>query len=387
MARQTIAVLYGGRSSEHEISIITALQAMEAIDPLAYHVLPVYLSLNGKWYTGDSLLQKKSYTHFETIVKELQEIVLLPNPNIGGFLKVKKGSIDLKKPIKVDACFLAFHGQYGEDGCVQGLLEMAELPYTGGAVLASALSMNKTLSKKVAESSDIPVVPYMQVSRKEAQKNIETLADQIETRFENKYPLFVKPVHLGSSIAISRAIDKKSLKSALAKVFQFDTESLVEKCITQILEINVSVIDTDPLSVSVVEIPLGTDGILSYEDKYQKGGKGESSQGMASLQRVIDPADLSPHIKESVQSFALKIYSLLGIEGVARFDFIYDLDDHNLYFNEVNPLPGSLSFYLWEKTEPKILYPDIIRHLLDKAIKRKQEKDSLLPLIGFKVLK
>jgi len=378
--KKKIAVLYGGKSSEHEISIITALQAMEAIDPLSYEVTPIYLSLEGKWYTGDALFDKKTYLN----PKNLTEVVLLPDPTIQGFLKVKKGSIDLSSPIKVDACLLTFHGQYGEDGCVQGLLELAGLPFTGASVSASAVAMHKTLSKKIAEAENIPVVPYIQASRRKARQNIEVLVNDIEQKLS--YPLFVKPVHLGSSIAISRAYDRSSLKSALAKVFLYDTEALIEKCITDILEVNISVIDKDPLLASVVEIPVATDGILSYEDKYARGGKNKS-QGMASLQRIIDPQELCPSIKEMVKQYALKLYSTLGISGISRFDFIYDTKEEKLYFNEVNPAPGSLSFYLWEKTPERLLYPDMIRHLLNGAIKRKSEKDSLLPLVGFKVLR
>lgn len=382
--KRKIAVLYGGRSSEHEISIITALQAMEAIDPLAYHVMPVYISLDGKWYTGDALFEKTTYTQFEKNKKKLKEIVLLPDPTVQGFLEVRGTGIDLKKPLKVDVCFLCFHGQYGEDGCMQGLLELAGLPYTGCGVSASALAMNKTLSKKVAEAEGIPVIPYMQVQRREALQAIDALADRIEEKLQ--YPLFVKPVHLGSSIAISKAPDRRSLKTALAKSFQFDLEAIVEKCITNILEINIAVIDQSPLEASVVEIPLSTEGVLSYEDKYLRGGKGTEPQGMASLQRIIDPADLCPKIKEEVRCLALKMFSALGAEGIARFDFIYDLDHSKLYFNEINPIPGSLSYYLWEKTAKTILYPDIIRHMIDRAALKKREKDSLLPLVGFRAL-
>lgn len=388
--KKKIAVLFGGRSSEHEISIITALQAMQAIDPLAYDILPVYLALDGKWYAGDKLLDKSLYTKFEREKKDLTQVLLPPDPSIRGFVPVVDGEAKLKKPLVPDACLLAFHGQYGEDGCVQGLLEMASIPFTGCSVMASSLAMNKTVCKKVAAAEGIPVLPYVEVKRQAAVKAIDAAAEDVERRLgADSYPYFVKPVHLGSSIGISKARDRNALKVSLAKAFQFDEKALVEKCVTKIMEINVAVIDTDPVCASVVEIPISSGEALSYEDKYMRGGSktADASQGMASLQRIIDPADLSPELKNRAREYAIKIYEAIGAKGISRLDFILDLNDDTLYFNEINPIPGSLAFYLWERSSPRLLYPDLIGHLIDSAIKRAALKESLVPLVGFKALK
>lgn len=388
--RKCIAVLYGGRSSEHEISIITALQAMEAIDPLSYEVMPVYLALDGKWYTGDRLYDKKIYTRFDSEKKQLKEILLPADPSIRGFVPVIQGMVSLTRPLRPDACFLAFHGQYGEDGCVQGLLELASIPYTGCQVMASSLAMNKTVCKKVAQAEGIPTLPYVEVKRQAAVKDICGITEAIEECLgKGAYPYFVKPVHLGSSIGISKASHREALKVSLTKALQFDEKALVEPCITNIMEINVAVVDTDPIRTSVVEIPLSSGGALSYEDKYMRGGSKTSaaSQGMASLQRVIDPADLSLELKRRAQDFAARFYESIGGRGIARLDFILDLDNDTLYFNEINPIPGSLSFYLWEKSHPRMLYPDLIHHLIESALSRAAAKECLVPLVGFKALK
>ncbi|WP_420810335.1 D-alanine--D-alanine ligase family protein [Estrella lausannensis] len=382
--------MYGGRSSEHEISIITALQSMQAIDPLSYEVIPVYLALDGKWYTGEGLYDKKTYTRFDAEKKKLREILLPADPSIRGFVPVEGGVVSLTKPFRPDACLLAFHGQYGEDGCVQGLLELASIPYTGCQVMASSVAMNKTVCKKVAQAEGIPTLPYVEVKRQAAVKDICKLAKEVEDRLgKDSYPYFVKPVHLGSSIGISKAGHLEALKVSLAKALQYDEKALVEPCVTNIMEINVAVLDTNPIRTSVVEIPLSSGGALSYEDKYMRGGSKTSaaSQGMASLQRVIDPVDLSCEIKRRAQDFAARFYESIGAKGIARLDFILDLNSDTLYFNEINPIPGSLSFYLWEKSEPRMLYPDLIHHLIESALSGAAAKDCLVPLVGFKALK
>lgn len=388
--RKRIAVMYGGRSSEHEISIITALQAMQAMDPLSYEIQPVYLALDGKWYTGDRLYDKEIYTRFGKEKKNLQEILLPADPSIRGFVPVVLGRADLTKPLKPDACFLAFHGQYGEDGCVQGLLELASIPYTGCQVMASSVAMNKTVCKKVAQAEGIPILPYFEAKRQAAVKDICRLAQEVEDHLgKASYPYFVKPVHLGSSIGISKASHQEALKVSLTKALQFDEKALVETCITNIMEINVAVVDTDPIRASVIEVPLSSGGALSYEDKYMRGGSksSDASQGMASLQRVIDPVDLSPDLKRRAQDFSVRFYEAIGAKGIARLDFILDLNDETLYFNEINPIPGSLSFYLWEKSHPRLLYPDLIHHLIDSALFRNAARECLVPLVGFKALK
>lgn len=380
MEKLQVAFLFGGKSAEHEISIITALQALEAVDSLLYNAFPVYIHPNGKWYTGDCLLDKQFYKEMNKRLGEAEEVFLLTDPSKKGLV-----SHDLKRLFPVDVCFLAFHGQYGEDGCIQGLLELADVPYTSSGVLASATAMNKHYCKTLAQQYGIPVLPGALVTRQELQQNCEkTIARILASPGLEKFPLFVKPCNLGSSIGIGIATDSPSLTSAIAKSLIYDQAALIEPCVTDLLEINVAVIDGQPPRASVVEIPVATGEALTYEDKYLRpGSKHGTSEGMASLTRLIDPADLPQEIKKQVQEYALRIFQGLGCSGVCRLDYLFDKKTEKLYFNELNSIPGSLSFYLWEKSSPPLFYPAIIESLIQNAIRKKANKLSVQQTIGF----
>jgi D-alanine-D-alanine ligase len=388
---KSVAVLYGGRSAEHEISILTALQAIHAMDPAKYQIIPVYIDPMGKWYTGDALLNKKFYKQTPESFSQVQQVTIIPDPSIKGLIPIHAdGSLNLNKTIPIDVYFLSFHGQYGEDGCVQGLLEMADAAYTGCGVLSSATAMDKYHCKIFLKSHGIPVLPAALVSRNDAKNHLSHVRTAIlNTLGLEKFPLFVKPSHLGSSVGISRADDSESLNAALANAFKYDDEAIVEPCITELAEINVAVIDGDPAIASVVEMPIASGKALTYEDKYMREGKktSGSSQGMATLARRINPEDLDSSIKNQVIEYALKSFHLLRCSGVGRFDFILDKGTNNLYFNELNPIPGSLSFYLWQKSKPRLLYTEIVDRLIQKALQRKHEHLSLQKNIGFKALR
>lgn len=385
-----VAIMYGGRSAEHEISVITALQAALAIDTCKYDIFPIYLAPNGKWYTGKALWNKSFYKRLENGLDLIQEVTLLPDPSIGGFINITKDQIDLKKVIKTDVCFLAFHGQYGEDGCLQGLLELADLPYTGCGVAASAIAMNKFACKSFLKSHDVPVLPCAIVRKEKVMQSLSVAThDLLHTPGLNQFPLFVKPCNLGSSIGISKAQDIASLGIALAKALRYDDEVIVEPCIEKMIEINISIVDIGYPRASVVEIPIAQSQVLTYEDKYLRGGKSKSShttQGMASLNRHIDPQDLDPVIKQKVTSYAKKAFELLGVCGACRFDFIFDLEKGQLYFNELNPIPGSLAFYLWEKSDPQVLYTQLIDNMIVRSLERRALKLTLERNIPFRAL-
>lgn len=382
MKKEKVAVMYGGISAEHEISVITALQSMQAIDSQKYEVIPVYLALNGKWYTGDELFSKDFYRRASQPFTSLQEITLLPDPSREGFTAIQS-----QKTIPVDVCLLAFHGQYGEDGCVQGLLELADLPYTGCGVLSSSVAMNKFHSKSIVMAHGIPTLPSVLVCKSEVIENLSKTKEKILKTLP--YPLFVKPNHLGSSIGIAKATNGEELYTALATVFQYDDQALVEPCIESLLEINVAIMDGSPPTVSSVEIPIAIEGALSYEDKYLRGGgkaTGGQTSGMAGLSRIIDPTDLDPSIKKSVINDALRSFQLLDCSGVCRFDFMFDTKQFKTYFNEVNPIPGSFSYYLWDKGDKKVLFTELIERLLQNAKKKKAMQRSLNRNFGFHAL-
>lgn len=382
MEKDTVAVMFGGRSAEHEISVITALQAIQAFDTLRYTIVPVYLAMNGKWYTGCRLLDRKFYRTLPGGYSDVEEVTLLPDPSIGGLVRTESRSV-----IPLDVCFLAFHGQYGEDGCVQGLLELADLPYTSSNVLSISLSMNKFLTKAVAKAHRIPVLPSVLVHKREAIANLRKAKEKVFAQLS--FPVFVKPNHLGSSIAISSADDEQGLVAALAKVFQYDNQALVEPKVTALLELNVAVMAGNPPIPSVIEIPIAKSGALSYEDKYMRGGNkatGSIVDGMAGLSRVVDPADLDASLKRKILETAVEIFDLLECSGVCRLDFMLDTEKDVLYFNEINPIPGSLAFYLWDNSRPQVLYTELICRMIEQAKQQKAEKLSLGKEFGFHAL-
>ena len=390
--RLRVAVLFGGRSVEHEISVISALQLMLAVDPAKFDLIPVYITPNGSWYIGAALLERSFYAKALENLAQLEEVTLLPKPGVGGLTRL--GARGLSSVIEVDLFLPAFHGQYGEDGCIQGLFEMALVPYTGSDLPSSAITMNKYLCKMYLSAHGIPVLPASIVHRNEAQADIKQVVSGLLSQDKLKhFPLFIKPCNLGSSIGVSRVNDATELAAALAKVFRYDTQALVEPCVSKIMEINVSVraqlgIESG-IEASVVEIPVSESGTLSYEEKYLRDGgkKSGRSQGMASLTRVIDPADLDSELRNQVIELAKRSFSLLGCSGVARLDFIVDLATNKLYFNELNAFPGSCAFYLWARSKPRVLYTQLIEDMINAALGRFATNAALDRDIGLRALK
>lgn len=397
--RKTIAVLFGGRSVEHEISVITGLQVIKAMDTVKYKPVPVYIAPSGKWYSGHALLDRQFYKNMPASLLHVQEVTRLPDPSIHGLTIVRDTpTFGLRlfkqkrtKEIPIDVYFLAFHGSYGEDGCLQGLLEMSDAAYAGSDVVASAISMNKHHSKMIVAAHGVPVLPSIVLDK---HTDLEKLRRQIfSSEGIAQFPLFVKPASLGSSIGISKATDAAELDAALLKAFQYDAAAIVEPCLTNKVEINISIMENlqggEPIA-SMVEIPVPAAGAeLTYEDKYMRGGgkkNGPEPEGMAGLVRVIDPNDLDVETKKQVREFGVRAFKALGCAGIVRIDFMMDLDSDTIYFNEINPLPGSFAFYLWEKSHPPALFTDLVTTMIESAQKRHQLRRSLSKEIGFQAL-
>ena len=274
--KKNICVMFGGRCVEHEIALISGLQLIEAMDRELYNPIPVYIAQSGKWYTGTELLKRDFYRGLPQCLESLQEVTVLPKPGINGLTKIGKKSFlsslfgsQSDDVIPVEATIPSFHGTFGEDGCIQGVFEMAEIPYASSNVLASAVAMDKSVMKAVSAYYDIPILPSILISKKEFKKDLASTRSKIlATPGLEKFPLFIKPNHLGSSIGISKVTNEQELDSGLSKVFQYDSTAIVEPCIIDIMEINISVLDAEEQIASVTEIPVGTDGVLSYEDKY-----------------------------------------------------------------------------------------------------------------------
>lgn len=395
MGKLRVAILFGGRSVEHEISVISGIQLIEAIDRERIEPIPVYIAQSGRWYSGDPLLKREFYKNLPSNLSSISEVSLLPCPGTGGltvlsgsnqFLNLfsKKASI-----LPVDLYIPVFHGDFGEDGCIQGLFELADVPYVGSDVMASALSMNKYLCKLALKAAGIPVLPCKVVERERTKRELNKVIEEIVNAKElGAFPFFVKPAHLGSSIGASRAKDEQSLKEALVNALKHDTHALIEPCITNLMEINVAVKDGDVPIASVVEIPVPSVEVLSYEDKYMRseGKKSGGSEGMAGLTRVIDPADLDQEMKHKVISYGLKVFSVLGCGGAPRLDFMVNVDTRELFFNEINPIPGSMAFYLWAKSKPTVTYTQLINELIDRALEVRRRRESTSRDLGFKAM-
>ncbi len=371
MAKINIAVLFGGRSAEHEISIITGIQILNALDKSKYTVYPVYISKDGEWFLGDqSFYSAKTFTNLENLKKHKRVYLSsVPGENC---LVVKKGGVSFGADrIPVDVLFPSFHGTYGEDGSMQGLFELAGIPYVGCGVQASAVSMDKMLSKRVCESIGVPVLPANWGAKNDPKVLMKNL----------KYPVYVKPVHLGSSIGITRANNDKELKNALDVAFFYDAKVMVEEGMQNHMEVNISIMGNNPYQFSVCETPVSSSETLSFEDKYMSSGG--ASKGMASLKRII-PAPIKKGTEDKIKEFAQRFFSEIDGEGLCRIDFLVSKDEKRIFLNEINPLPGSIAFYLWEKVNMPI--NKLVDRLVELAFERHAKKSKLTTTFQSNVL-
>ena len=367
-----IAMMFGGKSVEHEVSVISGIQALLNMDTEKYEVIPVYMTKNNEMYVGEEIGKIEAYKNIDELLKKSQRVIML---NEGG--RVRLVSYPLKRfgkslAIDIDVAFPVVHGTNVEDGALQGYLKTMGIPFVGCDVTASAIGMDKYIMKTVLKESDVPVLDAKVFSLSDYAQ-MDTLLDTIENTFG--YPVIVKPVNLGSSVGISVAKNRVELANSVDDAFKYATKVLVEHAITNLREINCSVLgDENSAIASECEEPLHTKDILSYEDKYVSNAKGGGSKGMASVSRKI-PADLSPEKREEVRELAVKSFKALGCNGVSRIDFMIDEDTGKLYFNEINTIPGSLAFYLWEPVG--ISYKELLDRMIQLAMKRVRTEESL----------
>ncbi|WBW49609.1 D-alanine--D-alanine ligase [Peptoniphilus equinus] len=367
---ETILVAFGGRSVEHEVSIITGMQVMENMDK-KYNAVPLYVTKEGKFLSGDVLKSMKTFKSgdfsgaYEVFLKPGDNRLYREAESKGGLFS--KGGTTLEAFLTIDCVFPALHGTYGEDGCFQGYLETAGVPYVGCGVMSAAVGMDKVVMKKVFESEGIPMTPYLYFYRGDDE---EAVMDRAEAM---GYNLFVKPANLGSSIGISKVKNREELKEAIAVASHYDRKILIEKAVESPREINAAVLGYEhDLLVTELEEPVGWKEFLKYDEKYMAGGKSaksSGSKGMAASNRNL-PAQVSDDIKEQIQGYAKKAFRAIDGMGVARIDFL--LDGETVYVNEINTLPGSVSFYLLEATG--VSFKDEINKLIDLAKVRYQQR-------------
>ena len=368
--KTNIGVFFGGRSTEHEISVISASQAMHAIDRDKYDVTPVYISKQGKWYTGDALLDVKNYKNINELLNRCTEVYMRPVYDDYNLYKTKKSMFGSDVVTKLDVVIPVLHGSNGEDGIFEGVLESIGIPFAGCNTLSSANGMDKITMKMILKDNGIPVVDYVWFTDRQWFNDRERLIEKIET--EIGYPVIVKPANLGSSVGISRAKDRDELIASVDTAQKYSTRIVVEDMVEELQEINCSVLgDCDDYRTSVLEEPIKTGDFLTYEDKYMGGSKG--AKGMQASQKRI-PAELPEDETERIKFLAGETFRVLSCHGVSRVDVIVDRKTRNIYVNEINTIPGSLSFYLWEATG--ITFPHLMDRLVSLAVKRKRDQRS-----------
>ena len=370
-----VAVIFGGHSVEHEVSIISGLQALAALDAEKYEAFPLYIGKDNRFYVGENLRQIASFRDMKTCLAEATRVLLVPGEQGVELVRypMKKfgnnvvGGFDVAVPV--------VHGTNVEDGTLMGYLEMLGVPYASCDVTSSALGMDKFAMKAALRQAGVPVLEAKLYTGKEYAVDSDRVVDEIEAAIG--YPVIVKPVNLGSSVGISKAKDRASLIDALDLAVSFADRVLVERAVPNLREINCAVLgDYETARPSACEEPLNAEDILTFGDKYLSGGGGKSggSKGMTDLKRRC-PAELPEGMTEQVQALAVQTFKALGCLGVARIDFLNDKETGELWVNEINTIPGSLSFYLWQ--EVGVSFSALMDELVQLAFKRQREREAL----------
>lgn len=378
MDRLNVGLVFGGVSPEHEVSVISTLQVVSVMDTERYNAVPVYIAKDGKWYSGDLLLDLERYADLDKLVRQAKPVGI--DPRTRGKLRLISPGRFGGAPADIDVVLLGLHGGAGENGSLQGLCETLDVPYTGSGVLGSAVGMDKCVSKMVCRDQGVPIVAFAEIRENSWAGSEEVRLDELERH--PGLPSVVKPARLGSSIGIGFADTREELASAIEEALRYDEKVVVEQAVTDLIEINCSVLGSPTDAVaSVLEQPVASDDarLLSFKDKYMRGQgggpkgaapKSDAPGGMASLDRLI-PAPLSDAQTEEIRALAVQVFKLFECSGVARIDFMIDGATDQVYFNEINTIPGSFSFYLWQPTG--IEFRSLVNRMIELALERSAE--------------
>lgn len=388
MQKIRLGVIYGGPSVEHEIAIISAVQAMSAADESKYHIVPIYISKDGLWYTGDELKDMAAYADLSGLKGRLKRVYMKADRGAHMLIARGRGLFAKDEEIALDVILPVMHGAHGEDGCLQGFLELLNIPYAGPGVLAAAVGMDKIMMKNVLAANGLSVLTGVWFTADEWYAAQDEKLAEAEEKLG--YPMIVKPANLGSSVGIARAANRDELIAALNEAAGFSARLLIEPCLDERREINCSVLGYGAKSrASVCEEPLTDNAFLTYQDKYlsgtesakggkiggaKTGGKPGAKAGMSSSKRQV-PADLPENMAAEIQNMSQRAFVALDGCGVARVDVLIDKRDNRIYINEINTIPGSLSFYLWQAGG--LEFPDLIDELVNAALARQRAKDKL----------
>lgn len=389
-----VGVFFGGNSVEHEISVITMNQAISSLDPEKYEIVPIYIAKNGVMYTGDDLLDLYSFRDMEVLLKRCYRVAVVNDGKGVKVLRTPAPWIGKRVLNTIDVAFPIVHGTNCEDGTIAGFVTLLGIPFVGPDILASSIGMDKILQKKILRQSGISVVDFVPFYSMEYIKDEEKILKEIEEKLE--YPMIVKPGNLGSSVGIRKAKNKAELEEAIEFAMEFTDRVIVEKAVENLKEINCSVIgNLTESEASTCEEPFFSDDILSYTDKYigdgkSKGGtisagkgtsvkfggqKGGEKGGNAQFSNKKIPADISKEKTEEIQNLAKEVFKVLGCSGVSRIDFLIDTKTDKVYVNEINTIPGALSYYLWEATGKS--FEKELDEIIEIAIKRHRDKEKL----------
>lgn len=371
----TVAVFFGGQSVEHEVSIISGIQVCSALDSSKYQPLPIYISKDNIFYTGEHMGDIESYKDMDSNLKKAVRVLLVPHSGRVALMRYPAKKLGNNIIAEFDVAMPVVHGTNAEDGTLMGFLEMLGVPYTGCDVLSSALGMDKYAMKAVLKQHGLPVLDALTFTSHQYAANEEDTLEKIEKEFD--YPVIIKPVNLGSSIGISLVRDRLELKTAIDAALSFSSRALVEPAVQNLREINCAVLgDADNAISSVCEEPVTTNNILDYSDKYlsSSGDAGLEKSGMGSLKRRL-PAEIPSELESRVRKLAVKTFNALGCSGVARIDFLNDKETGDLYVNEINTIPGSLSFYLWEAGG--MSFSSLLDKMIELAFKRHRERQAI----------
>ena len=372
-----VGVFFGGKSVEHEVSIITAIQAIENMDKTKYDIIPIYIAKDNKMYCGKYISDIEQYKNIKKLIDRSIQITLIQKANKVALLKCDKKFYENGIYDYIDIAFPIVHGTNVEDGTLQGYLKMFNIPYVGSDIISSATGMDKYAFKCILKENNIPVLDCIYYTLENYNNGVKNIIDDVEKKIS--YPIIIKPVNLGSSIGIQVVKTSSELEEAIIDAFSYANKIIVEKAIINLKEINCSVLgDYEDAQASECEEPLKTDEILSFKDKYLSGTKGKSAKlgnetsmnaGVLKL-----PANISNETKQKIQELSIKTFKVLGCSGVARIDFIIDNDNNDVYVNEINTIPGCLSFHLWKATN--LSYPDLLDRLINLGIKRNREEQN-----------
>lgn len=366
-----VGVIFGGETVEHEVSIISALQAIKNLDESKYEIIPIYISKDRTWYTGHILLDIETFKDFNNVKKYAKKVTLYKKEN--SYLLQCTTGLFRKDITDIDVILPVVHGNNVEDGTLAGYLDTVGVPYVGSHVLGAALGQDKVAMKQIMASNDIPVVDYTWFFDNEYTEDKDKILKNIK---KVGYPVVVKPATLGSSVGITYVKSEKNIEEALETAISYDTKVVVEKAVENLVEVNDSVLGSyEYQKVSPIEEVMGEDEILSYADKYLGNAKktGSASKGMASTSRII-PARISDKLTNEIQDCSKKVFRIMNFSGVCRIDYLIDSKTQKFYVNEPNTIPGSLSFYLWKEAGMK--YSDLLDEMIQIAIKEYKHKSK-----------